>query len=313
MQKNIFEWLWLPSTYRESEKTTMKVKHYDEVPVNKHKFPVTVQEKKDGVYALVMVFEDRHGTFSRAGKQFTNLYDMSYNFYMKAKADGIYIAELCNDHCSLEELSGLINPNRKAALSKEQESLMERCYYAFHDFISIDDFICGRSSLRYSDRYSLLCSEIPHGYHVLRNHNAWTETEVQQIADAFIKRDSEGIVIKPNEKWVAGHKGYRMMKKVRNVSYDLLCVGVEEGKGKYKGKVANLFFKWKDGQTIKAMLGKGWTHDIAERMWKNVGYEFRKGPVGQVFKVYALQESSKGKLRLPKVGELRIDKTDPDY
>jgi len=29
--------------------------------------------------------------------------------------------------------------------------------------------------------------------------------------------------------------------------------------------------------------------------------------------VYGLQDSSKGKIRLPKVGELRIDKATPDF
>ena len=115
------------------------------------------------------------------------------------------------------------------------------------------------------------------------------------------------------------------MKKVRGVDYDLLCIGYEEGTGKYKGKVANLIFQWKDGKTIKCMLGKGWTHDMAEDMFKaiqvsqNIYSDFaaRKAvaglsPIGKIFQVYALEESSKGKLRLPKVGEQRHDKGQAD-
>jgi len=107
-----------------------------------------------------------------------------------------------------------------------------------------------------------------------------------------------------------------MMKIVKQVSYDLECIGVEEGEGKYKGKVANLIFRWRDGQIIKAMLGEGWTHSGAEDMFENYKSDqtfayscgLKLGPVGKVYKVYALQESSKGKLRLPKVGERRFDK-----
>ena len=107
-----------------------------------------------------------------------------------------------------------------------------------------------------------------------------------------------------------------MMKIVKQVSYDLECIGVEEGEGKYKGKVANLIFRWKDGQTVKAMLGEGWTHQDASDMFEHYisdltfahSYGLKLGPVGKVYKVYALQESSKGKLRLPKVGERRFDK-----
>ncbi|MGE3613994.1 MAG: hypothetical protein AB7G20_11030, partial [Sulfurimonas sp.] len=80
--------------------------------------------------------------------------------------------------------------------------------------------------------------------------------------------------------------------------------------GKYKGKVANLIFRWKNGKQVKAMLGKGWTHDQAAEMW--VSYNSQDMPsynlIGQIFHVHALQESSKGVLRLPKVMEMRMDK-----
>ena len=99
-----------------------------------------------------------------------------------------------------------------------------------------------------------------------------------------------------------------MMKIVKQVSYDLECIGVEEGEGKYNGKVANLIFRWKAGQTVKAMLGEGWTHDMAEDVFIYYKASNQLSPIGKVYRVYALQESSKGKLRLPKVGERRFDK-----
>jgi hypothetical protein len=64
------------------------------------------------------------------------------------------------------------------------------------------------------------------------------------------------------------------------------------------------------------MLGKGWTHEAAEQMFYDivVGSEgdISYHPIGKIFQVYALDESSKGKLRLPKVGEMRHDKEEPD-
>ena len=123
-----------------------------------------------------------------------------------------------------------------------------------------------------------------------------------------IKKGEEGIVIRDIDAgWEAGHKGWRVMKMVRGVDYDLECIGWEEGEGKYEGKVANLLFKWKGGKTIKAMLGKGWTHMDAQQMFQNTARL-----KGTIFQVYALEESSKGKLRLPKVGELRHDKLESD-
>src|SRR5690554_8107347 len=86
------------------------------------------------------------------------------------------------------------------------------------------------------------------------------------------------------------------MKRVRRVEYDLLCVDYEEGKGKYAGKVANLVFQWKDGQTIKAMLGKSYTHEDAEGMFKAIHGDAGAAPgnpLGKIFTVYGLQDSSK--------------------
>jgi len=48
---------------------------------------------------------------------------------------------------------------------------------------------------------------------------------------------------------------------------------------------------------------------------KDVGMEHcehKDSPVGKIFQVYALEESSKGKLRLGKVGERRFDKDEAD-
>jgi ATP-dependent DNA ligase len=143
---------------------------------------------------------------------------------------------------------------------------------------------------------------------------------MDSILDFLISGGEEGIVIIDlDANWVAGHKGWRKMKKVRGVDYDLTCIGYEEGTGKYAGKVANLIFNWKDGTTIKCMLGKGWTHDMAEAMFSAIEYSHMPNtgihpndPRGSIFQVYALEESSKGKLRLAKVGEKRHDKNKAD-
>ena len=130
-----------------------------------------------------------------------------------------------------------------------------------------------------------------------------------QFTKACIAAGEEGAVYKrPGCEWEAGHKGWHQMKEVREVTYDLKCVGYEEGSGKYKGKVANLIFQWRDGETIKAMLGKGYTHKDAEGMFNDHSLFMYK-----VFRIRGLQDSSKGKIRLPKVQEERHDKSEGDF
>lgn len=304
---NVFEYLGLSRDHRPEDKVVQKVKHIDEVPKSRKVWPMFVQTKKDGVFCIVAVVGSIAAFFSRTGKKFVNVAWLESEINTVGFPDGIYIAELCNDACPLEVLSGIVNPNRNKPLSIEQEDVIPEMYLALHDCLTLEEFTEGRTDVVYSQRYWRLQAFIEDNpnWYLVKNLTCETEAEFDALAKTSIDLGEEGIVGKPDVGWEAGHKGWRMLKKVRGVSYDLLCIAVEEGKGKYKGLAANLLFRWKNGRQIKAMLGKGWTHDDARDMLVNP-------PIGKIFEVYALQESSKGVLRLPKVGEKRHDKTKPD-
>ena len=304
---NVFEYLGLKPNHRSEDKIVQKVKHIDEVPESKRIWPMFSQVKKDGVFCIVAVVGGIAAFFSRTGKKFVNVEWLESEMNMVDSTDGVYIAELCNDLCSLEVLSGIVNPNRNKTLSAEQAALVHSMYLAFHDCLTLEEFAEGKSDAPYLKRHWRLQNFIGAGlhWHILACLACETEKDFDELAEFYVSINEEGVVGKPDVGWEAGHKGWRMVKKVRGVSYDLLCINVEEGKGKYKGLAANLIFRWKNGKEIKAMLGKGWTHDDARDMFVNP-------PIGKIFEIYALQESSKGVLRLPKVGELRHDKTKPD-
>jgi ATP-dependent DNA ligase len=336
---NIFEYLGLPADYRKESKVTQLVKHFDEV-VDKHKNKnFLVQLKEDGVCAITVVKNGACEIFSRTGKLFTNtVYLRDYINGLDLR-DGVYFGEMVNDKVSLEVLSGKVNPNRTQPLKPEEEVVATHLRMRFFDLISIESFIEGASQTKFTRRYANLQDRIetkPAPFNGLviskRRYNpvsvipvkeAWNVNDINVFLDEAVAHGEEGIVIiDPNADWEAGHKGWRKMKKVRGVDYDLTCIDYEEGKGKYKGLIANLIFKWKGGKTIKCMLGKGWTHQNAKDMFeaaetskfydktiKGIQYS---NPVGKIFQVYALEESSKGKLRLPKVGEQRFDKVEAD-
>ena len=315
---NVFEFLGLPADHRKPDKVVMTVKNYAEVVEKNKEFPMFVQLKKDGVYCLVVVHDGKRAMFNRTGKQMQNTGVIN----VSNCPNGAYIAELCNDKCSLEVLSGIVNPNRTKPLSEEQLDLTNSMYLAYFDYVSLSEFIEGESEAQYSTRHNRLtmrkgrleCDEV-----ILPYARVDTEEQLMQIADTVCSTE-EGVVAKQiGCGWVAGHKGYRQMKIVKNVDnghgidVDLMCIGFEEGQGKYEGKVANLLFKYKDGSTVTAMLGKGWTHAHAERLFIDIHTgEFT--PVGKVYRVVGLQGSSKNDLiRLPKVREYRHDKTEGDY
>ena len=307
---NIFEFLDMAP--RKDDKVTQLVKHWDEVS-DKHKGSEKtfgLQVKKDGVCSLTVIRDGEVAIFSRTGKKFANLGNLCQRTSSLGLRDGVYMGEVTLDSVSLEVLSGMVNPKRVKPLDEARQNLLGDIEVNFFDLVSIESFIEGASQTPYSRRYGNLVERVQSDYikaedariYVLPVHFGCKGNFFQEQVDA----GEEGIVIIDRDAgWEAGHKGWRKMKKVRGVDYDLTCVGVEEGTGKYARKAANLIFNWKDGKTIKCMLGKGWTHDDA-------AYFFTNPPIGALFQVYALEESSKGKLRLPKVGEKRHDKVEAD-
>jgi len=329
---NIFEFLGLPLNHRAEGKVTQLVKHYDEVPVSaKGGKSLAGQVKKDGVCSLTVVLENGDTRiFSRTGKEFTNtrgILDYIDDLHLPS---GVYMGELWTPKsiASLEQVSGATNPNRVNPLGEDAIHIPRNLSMAFFDRVSIEQFKMGKCADSYIHRHSALLKCYHCNTH-LRTDPLATATEVlpfcpvaneEEIDSLLLENVSngeEGIVIRVlDANWEAGHKGWRVMKKVRGVDYDLVCIGYEEGTGKYTGKVANLLFKWKNGETIKAMLGKGWTHNMAQEMFDDIKASANTFgplyPIGCIFQVYALEESSKGKLRLVKVGERRHDKTTPD-
>lgn len=306
---NVFEFLGLAANHRKHP--VQLVKNFEEVPASKVTWPLFGQVKKDGVYGMLVVGPEGSAIFGRTGKMLTNCERLVAEHSHLPM--GVYIGEVCLPGHSLEVLSGLVNPNRTNELAEELGYAwrMGGCIY-FHDYLSLLEFTDGVSERPYMDRLRTLGDLKLQPLMPVPLNN---EEEAEIYAQAIIERGGEGAVFKQNVGWVAGHKGWRSMKRVRRIEYDLLCLYAEEGKGKYSGKVGNLFFQWRDGEKIKAMLGKDYSHEDARLMWEAFDRKATDGtdPVGKIFRVYGLQDSSKGKIRLPKVGEARIDKDVPDF
>ncbi|XNL98426.1 DNA ligase [Acinetobacter phage vB_AbaA_LLY] len=304
------------------------VKHFDEVPEGKVAYPLIGQIKYDGVYILIVIHNGIPKAYSRTGKEYyRELYETDYFMSIYGLTDGVYIGELVAPTITLEELSGLVSTNRKAEWGTADIEAMDQSYVMLHDYLHFDEFLAGGSVRYYTDRYAELSRilEIAQcSLYLVDNAIISSKEDAEQYADAHIKLGHEGAVFKQDLDWVAGHKGYRTMKIVRGLHLDLLCVGAEYGKGKREGQIAKLRFSYK-GNTFSADLGKGWTDERRIKLTKayeagfhpvltaaEQGYS-EPDPVGKIWEVKALQESSTGKaLRLPKVVRVREDKDEPD-
>lgn len=315
---DVFSFLGLPEEYR--AKPVQLVKHRHEVPPSRIQYPVYGQVKRDGVFAMLVVTADkRNAIFGRTGKLLSNTQALSERL-TKHLQPGVYMGEIQTlAPAYLEQLSGVLNPNRVEELDEHQQLIMEGLYISFFDMQTIQTFVDGKADTTFVKRWQGLkrrmgSVEVAEFSNVLDITKLDDEEQVESYAQTHIDAGHEGVVLSADADYEAGHKGWRKTKIVRGVAFDLLCIGFVEGKGKYAGKVANLTFRWKDGKQVDAMLGRGWTHDDAEKMFNAIKFGGSyPSPIGKIFTVTALQESSKGKLRNVKCGQLRHDKTEADF
>ena len=276
-------------------------------------WPAVVQIKYDGVYCMAIRDVDGVlGFFSRTGNQFYIGAELHTKLDSIVPHEaGVYIGELVNDTISLERLSGYVNTNRTTPWAMPDVEAMQHSYIMFHDHLTLDELKVGKSQRKYSVRHTHIACVATDSRYVVRNSICYTTHDFEKFAGQAIEDGHEGAVRKEiDADWVAGHKGYRTTKIVRGISADLQCVGVVIGEGKFDGLIAGLDFMWK-GKRFTAGLGKGWDVDtmkVHTAAWQ----QDESYVVGQIWKVTALQESSKGVLRLPKVGEMRFDKVQAD-
>ena len=291
------------------------VKHFNDVPdstkIKNMRWPAIMQRKYDGVYCMIVKIGGSFRFFSRTGKEFyRGLYSTFAADRLEELRNGCYITECVNHELSLEELSGAINTNRVETWEADMHrKMVNSTDFIFHDYITCDEFIAGTSSVPYEKRLQEL--ERYPGISTAYSVTCWSYEDWSAFVNEAINSDWEGAVLKQlHAGWEAGHKGWHAMKEVRGIHVDLVCEGVVMGTGKFEGLIAGLKFKWK-GKPFVAGLGKGWDEEF-QKVQTAAFLQDEFNVVNQIWHVYALQESSKGVLRLPKVGEMRIDKKESD-
>lgn len=324
---NVFESLGLPKGHRSSSKVVQKVQAFKDANKKKISRYQMGQRKFDGVYLnMVVQGTGEFNLFNRTGKLFTNLGELKGKLSINLPiTDRCFFGELCCDCCSLEELSGMVNPNRTKPLSEKQQEWIKYVYIAWFDSVTVSEFIAGYSDtpaqLRYNDTKYLLVT-LHNSFVIGSRMCAFGATvsvpqDVAAFAELKIDRGFEGAVFKdPAGDWLAGRKNYTQTKIVRGCDYDLRIVDIQVGDPGTKRyeQVTNLIVEWRmfgkpDGDLVRIPVdcGKGWTDELRQD-----AFEFPERYVGMIVHVHALQISSLGLLRLPKAEEIRIDKEEAD-
>ena len=186
------------------------LKHYDDLTdrdLKQMRFPAYVQKKEDGVYAEVGVA----GTYSRQGRAFYIPVEVQNqiripNYHL--------VAELICPGLSLEELSGLVNPNRTKPWEDYQiDHFHEHARYVYHDMISSTAVLQGFCALPYKNRLEALHNAVS-STDIVQTGTINSFNEVDEYYETAVQLGWEGIVLKQMHGiWHNGSRNFDQVKE----------------------------------------------------------------------------------------------------
>ena len=165
-----------------SKSPVQLVKHWDDVK-EKPEYPLVVQAKLDGVYSLIVKEHQHVQVFTRTGKRMYKEVLTIEDDVLSLLSAGVFIAELISEDLTLEELSGMVNPNRKEAWTPEQVDKSYGCMWAFHDYITHDELLFGMSPTKYIQRYNTMHSKLPLSAYIIPNEYVNSYDDIKSIFD----------------------------------------------------------------------------------------------------------------------------------
>ena len=271
-------------------------------------FPCQVDLKYDGVRCLAVVKSGRCTLYTRQGSVL-DFPKISHEVMKLTNGEDItFDGEL--ETSTRTNISGICNSNLRKGYTAGSDNLIE---FKVFDELPTDTFLNQGRSKKQSERTLDLQRRFTmHKSQRVKlniSETVYSDEKLRQIANAYIKRGFEGVIVKdPNA--VYHYKRNRAWRKIKAINSATLKVeGYEEGKGKRKGKVGALICSTHDGR-LKVKVGSGFTDE-------DVDVFTAKPPIGQFVEVL-FNVVIKGSdddvysLFLPRYKEMRIDKTEAD-
>ena len=298
------------------------------------------QAKLDGIFSYIIKANDTVYMLTRAGTVWTS---ESLKEDMIKCSDGVYIGEalVYKDGKPLDRKTGngLINKfiKRETTLEslqnkidavlnsgryltgknlkiseeikqKEQEftKIDKALHFVIWDSLTLQEFEEGLSTRPYTERFgkAIKATFMTSKLKPVPSYRVYSMKEAQAIADEYISEGGEGAIVKKLDTiWKDGTS--KDMVKIKAVlDADLLCVDVEEGSGKYKGKVGALVLETSCGR-LKGKVGTGLSDKDRDKP-----FDYYIGKVIEIQYNEFIKSKSKStdSLFLPRFVEVREDK-----
>ena len=217
--------------------------------VDRVSYPALLQEKMDGTYRTLIKQKDSVQWYSRSGESYEHLLDVS------DIPDGVYIGEMIaklDDNMNAKDIryksNGLLN-------SLESKHTLVTFYV--WDYLSYEDFINGKCTKPYYERYNKVLENIRNNDNILavQTTTVYNLDEALDISKTWISQGKEGGVLKDLNTPFENKTSKTQIKIKRILEIDLKVTGFEEGKGKRANTFGSILVESSDGKLKTKVSG----------------------------------------------------------
>lgn len=194
----------------------------------------------------------------------------------------------------------------------EFASTDQRLYFEVWDSLTLQEFEAGISARPYTQRFgeAIRIAFPTKSINPVPSFKVYSLKEAEDIARDYMKEGYEGAILKKSDSIWKDGTSKDLIKIKAVLDADLLCVDVEEGSGKYKGKVGALVLETSCGR-LRVKVGTGLTDKDRDKP-----FDYYIGKVIEIQYNEFIKSKSKStdSLFLPRFIEVREDKnTATDY
>ena len=243
---------------------------YDQKLVDKIDYPAYVQLKEDGMRFNAIITDGKCEFKSRNGKTIDLLGNLEAEFIAMSHGidcvfDGELLVKIDGKIADRQTGNGILNKANKGTISKEEAALVTATVW---DMIPYAYFIDGYCPVPYSTRFKRLEDSVVSGsIGVVPSIIVDSLDEAKAIFEQYLIDGKEGIILKDGNGVWEDKRSKGQIKFKGELECDLKIVGVEEGTGKYAGKLGSFLCESADG-IIKVSVGSGLT-DAQREMYSN--------------------------------------------
>lgn len=234
---------------------------YEQKLVDKINYPAYVQLKEDGMRFNAIVVDGKCEFKSRNGKTIDLLGNLEETFVKMSHGidcvfDGELLVKIDGKIADRQTGNGILNKANKGTISEAEAALVTAVVW---DMIPYAYFVDGHCPISYTTRFMRLeeCI-IEDRIELVPSIIVDSLDEARAIFEEYLADGKEGIILKDRNGDWEDKRSKGQIKFKGELECDLKIVGLEEGAGKYQGKLGALLVESSDG-ILKVSVGSGLT------------------------------------------------------